>query len=276
MRFNSRGDLFATDQEGATWVPNGNPFDELLHIQKGRHYGFPRAAPAVYVPNVIDEPSTFDYSPQHQMYVRLEFQRAGAERAARLSVRTAWAEDAIVTGYSRGKLFRTKLALTPAGYVASTNLLACLNMLTVDACISPDGETRCRLPQRWARLGQRPHRQRQAVQDQRTATPSIRSLSPYGRQGRAKCVLNSIGLCRPACCTMCSRRRSSSAGRYVRAGDRFESVCGPATRPCKAQKLTPRFDVPVRSAQLTPDGRTLVLATDPISQADSLCTDTAG
>ena len=27
---------FATDQEGATWVPNGNPFDELLHIQTGK------------------------------------------------------------------------------------------------------------------------------------------------------------------------------------------------------------------------------------------------
>src|SRR5262249_49338217 len=33
LRFNARGDLFATDQEGATWLPNGNPFDELLHIQ---------------------------------------------------------------------------------------------------------------------------------------------------------------------------------------------------------------------------------------------------
>ena len=28
MAFNDLGDLFATDQEGATWLPNGNPFDE--------------------------------------------------------------------------------------------------------------------------------------------------------------------------------------------------------------------------------------------------------
>ena len=41
MAFNAAGDLFTTDQEGATWLPNGNPFDELLHIQPGRHYGFP-------------------------------------------------------------------------------------------------------------------------------------------------------------------------------------------------------------------------------------------
>ncbi|MBM4003968.1 MAG: hypothetical protein FJ295_11895 [Planctomycetes bacterium] len=35
------GQLFCTDQEGATWLPNGNPFDELLRIEEGRHYGFP-------------------------------------------------------------------------------------------------------------------------------------------------------------------------------------------------------------------------------------------
>ena len=29
LAFNRRGDLFATDQEGATWLPNGNPLDEL-------------------------------------------------------------------------------------------------------------------------------------------------------------------------------------------------------------------------------------------------------
>jgi len=47
MQFNSHGDLFATDQEGATWLPNGNPFDELLHLQPGRHYGFPPEASEV-------------------------------------------------------------------------------------------------------------------------------------------------------------------------------------------------------------------------------------
>ncbi len=62
---NRHGDLFCTEQEGATWLANGNPLDELLHIQKGRHYGFPPRHPQ-YNPNVIDEPSTFDYGPQHQ------------------------------------------------------------------------------------------------------------------------------------------------------------------------------------------------------------------
>ena len=41
----ARGDLFATDQEGATWLPNGNPFDELLHIQQRAALRLPAAAP---------------------------------------------------------------------------------------------------------------------------------------------------------------------------------------------------------------------------------------
>ena len=63
--FNRHGDLFATDQEGATWLPNGNPFDELLDIRHGRHYGFPPRHPK-HLPRVFDEPSLFDYGPQHQ------------------------------------------------------------------------------------------------------------------------------------------------------------------------------------------------------------------
>ncbi|HSQ58494.1 MAG TPA: hypothetical protein VLM40_22425, partial [Gemmata sp.] len=67
LHFNKDGDLFCSDQEGATWLPNGNPFDELLHIdlKKKRHYGFPPRHPR-HLPNVIDEPSTFDYAPQHE------------------------------------------------------------------------------------------------------------------------------------------------------------------------------------------------------------------
>ncbi len=57
-----------------------------------------------------------------------------------------------------------------------------------------------------------------------------------------------------------------TGGRYVRAGDRFESLW-PGYAAVQAQKLSPRFNVPLRSAQLTPDGRTLVLATDAVSRA---------
>jgi glucose/arabinose dehydrogenase len=65
LQFDRHGELFGSDQEGATWVPNGNPFDELLHLEAGRHYGFPPRHPGL-LPDVIDEPSVFDYGPQHQ------------------------------------------------------------------------------------------------------------------------------------------------------------------------------------------------------------------
>jgi putative heme-binding domain-containing protein len=57
-----------------------------------------------------------------------------------------------------------------------------------------------------------------------------------------------------------------TAGQAVRAGDRFESLW-PGYAVVQAQKTSMRLDVPVRSAQLTPDRRTLVLATDPLPAA---------
>ncbi len=54
-----------------------------------------------------------------------------------------------------------------------------------------------------------------------------------------------------------------TAGKFVRAGDRFETLF-PGYAVVQRQKRTPRFNVPIHSAQLTPDRRTLVLATDPL------------
>ena len=46
LQFNQQGDLFGTDQEGATWVPNGNPFDELLHLERAGTMAFRRGTRA--------------------------------------------------------------------------------------------------------------------------------------------------------------------------------------------------------------------------------------
>src|SRR5207302_8762054 len=88
-------------------------------------------------PGVIDEPSVFDYKPQHQSTCGLTFDELVGGRPT--FGPAWWAGDAIVCGYSRGKLFRTKLVKTPSGYVAQTALLAVLNRLAVDSCVSPDG-----------------------------------------------------------------------------------------------------------------------------------------
>src|SRR5262249_26914042 len=137
MAFNRHGDLFVTDQEGATWLPNGNPLDELLHIQPGRHYGFPPRHPK-HLPGVIDEPSVFDYGPQHQSTCGMLFNEPVP--GGKFFGPAGWEGDAILCGESRGKLYRTKLVKTEHGYVAQNHLLACLNMLTVDACVSRSGD----------------------------------------------------------------------------------------------------------------------------------------
>lgn len=137
LQFNRLGDLFGTDQEGATWVPNGNPFDELLHLQPGRHYGFPPRHPR-WLPNVIDEPSTWDFAPQHQSTCGFRFNgptpgrgRFGPE---------SWADSALTVGESRGNLWRTSMVKTAAGYVAQTELIGTVPLLAVDCAISPQGD----------------------------------------------------------------------------------------------------------------------------------------
>jgi putative heme-binding domain-containing protein len=137
LRFNEHGDLFCTDQEGATWLPNGNPFDELLVIERGRHYGFPPRHPR-HLPSVIDEPSVYDYGPQHQSTCGFRFNQ-GVNGGPHFGP-DWWKGDALVTGESRGKLYRTKLVKTPAGYVAHNSLIACMNQLAVDVTINPRGD----------------------------------------------------------------------------------------------------------------------------------------
>jgi putative heme-binding domain-containing protein len=134
LRFNAHGDLFCTDQEGATWLPNGNPFDELLLIQKGRHYGFPPRHPK-HLPRVIDEPSVFDYGPQHQSTCGLRFNDGSPHFGPDF-----WKGDALIAGESRGKIYRTKLVKTEHGYVAQNQVIACTNQLAVDLEVSPRGD----------------------------------------------------------------------------------------------------------------------------------------
>ncbi len=139
LRFNRHGDLFCTDQEGATWLPNGNPFDELLHIQKGRHYGFPPRHPK-HLPDVIDEPSVYDYGPQHQSACGMNFN--DPVNGGPTFGPAWWSGDAFVAGESRGKIYRTKLVKTGTGYVAHNETIARLGMMVIDQCLSPTGELR--------------------------------------------------------------------------------------------------------------------------------------
>jgi putative heme-binding domain-containing protein len=263
MRFNSAGDLFCTDQEGATWLPNGNPLDELLHIQKGRHYGFPPRHPK-YLPGVIDEPSTFDYGPQHQSTCGFCFNdpiKPGGPTFGPPS----WSGDVFVAGYGRGKLFRTQLEKTASGYVARNHLFACTSMLPVDCCLTPDGSLLIACHGGGPEWGSGPTGKGKIFKisytDKEHPQPAL--IWPAGpRELR-------IEFDRPVDPQLLRdvlAKTEITAGRFVRAGDRFESLW-PGYATVQAQKRSPRFDVHVHSAQLTADRRTLVLATDQLEAA---------
>jgi len=263
MRFNRDGDLFVTDQEGATWVPNGNPFDELLHVQPGRHYGFPSRHPT-HLPNVIDEPSTFDYAPQHQSACGLNFNEP-VKPGGPVFGPPAWAGDVFVAGYSRGKLYRTKLAKTAQGYIAQTQLLACLNMLTVDACVGPAGELVVACHSGGPDWGSGPTGKGKLFKieyaDRDHPQPAlVWASSPQELRVEFDRPVNPLTL------RNVLSKSQLTAGPFVGAGDRFESLW-PGYAVVQAQKISPRTNVALQSAQLTEDGRTLVLATDRMPKA---------
>lgn len=261
MAFNRQGDLFSTDQEGATWLPNGNPLDELLHIQKGRHYGFPPRHPR-HLPNVLDEPSVFDYGPQHQSTCGLNFNEPSVPGGAIFGPES-WRGAALVTGYSRGKLYRTQLVKTATGYVAQNHMIACLDQLTVDACVSPAGSlvvaTHSGGPD-WGSgpLGRGKLYQIRQVDRQQPQPVAIWPASP--REVR-------IAFDRPLTpeqARALTENRRLVQGDPVRAGDRFE-VLRPGYAVVQSQLLAPRRELAIHGVQLTADRRTLLLATAPHS-----------
>jgi putative heme-binding domain-containing protein len=258
LAFNAAGDLFATDQEGATWLPNGNPFDELLHIQPGRHYGFPPRHPK-YLPDVIDEPSVFDYGPQHVCTCGLKFNEP--RTATGLFGPDWWRGDAFVAGQSRGKLFRTKLVKTAAGYVARTDTLAYFSTLITDIEPSPQGDL---------------------VITCHSGRPD-NGTGPMGPGKLFKISYRDRGLAQPVfaypanpteTCLVFDRPVSAeqlkqltgqvtmAMGEYVTAGDRFDSFV-PGYQAVKDQQKVPRYQLPVASTRLAPDRRTLIVTTGP-------------
>jgi putative heme-binding domain-containing protein len=262
LAFNRLGDLFCTDQEGATWLPNGNPFDELLHIQPGRHYGFPPRHPR-HLPGVIDEPSVYDYSPQHQSTCGLCFNEPAAGN--KVFGPEWWLGDALVCGYSRGKLFRTTLVKTPRGYVADNTVLACLDALTIDACLSPRGELIVATHSGGPDWGSGPAGKGKLYQVSyvdRDCPQPVRAWASSPHEVR-------IAFDRPLdprACQELSKHAIIEGGPYVRAGDRFESFA-PGYAAVERQSRAARKRLPVLAANLTADRRSIILATGPHTQA---------
>ncbi len=258
IRFNRAGDLFCTDQEGATWLPNGNPLDELLHIDKGRHYGFPPRHPK-HLPNVIDEPSVFDYAPQHQSTCGLNFNESvnGGPTVGP----AWWQSDVFIAGYSRGKLYRTKLVKTEAGYVAQNQLLAALNMLAVDVCVSPTGDLVVAVHGGGPDWGSGPSGKGKLYKISCTGKELPQPVLVWPQGPREVRVAFDRPL-EPEQMRNLTGKAAIEYGKYVAAGDRFESL-RPGYQVVQDQLRTPRYDLPVLGVQVTNDRRTLILATAP-------------
>ncbi|HCN28429.1 MAG TPA: heme-binding protein [Verrucomicrobiales bacterium] len=257
LAFNAAGDLFCSDQEGATWLPNGNPFDELLHIQSGRHYGFPPRHPR-HLPGVIDEPSVFDYGPQHQSTCGVHFNepKAGGNR---IFGPAWWKGDAFVAGESRGKIWRTKLVSTPAGYVAKNDLIACLALLTIDAVPTPQGDLLVACHSGAPDWGTGPQGIGRVFTISYRDDSSPQPVLAYAASPTETRIVFDRPV-DPARWRTAAKQSRVTTGRYVAAGDRFETLT-PGYQVVKDQANAPRTEVPVVSAALGADLHSLVLRT---------------
>jgi putative heme-binding domain-containing protein len=254
MAFNGDGDLFATDQEGATWLPNGNPLDELLHIVPGRHYGFPPRHPK-HLPNVIDEPPIMEYAPQHQSTVGMIFNE-GVNGSPAFGPKL-WEHDAIICGESRGKLFRTKLVKTDTGYVADNQLIACLGMLTIDSCVSPRGDlvVSCHSgPPDW---GTGPAGEGKLFKIH-YARPDVPQIAHAWASAPDEFKIAFDRPLNPPDWVGAAEKIRIEAGKYVNAGDRFETI-RPGYQVVRDQMAAPRRWIDLQSFAISADQRTLVL-----------------
>lgn len=264
LTFNREGDLFATEQEGATWLPNGNPFDELLHIVPGRHYGFPPRHPR-FLPQVIDEPAVMEYGPQHQSTVGMVFNE-GVNGGPHFGP-AFWQGDALVCGESRGKIYRTKLVKTPLGYVGQNQIIACLSLLTVDTCVTPKGDLliACHTgPPDW---GTGPVGDGRVFKIRYTA-PQVPQPAQVWAAAPDEFRIGFDRPLKPEEWAGVKEKIKVEAGRYAAAGDRFE-VIRPGYQVVRDQMAAARRWVEVQSLALTADHRTLVLRVPTQTEAES-------
>jgi putative heme-binding domain-containing protein len=283
LAFSKAGDLFVTDQEGETWCPNGNPLDELNHIIPGRNYGFPPRHEK-WLPNLVSDPPVVGFGPQHQSACGFVFNEphdpvnegqtsslsgAGRMPALRCSPGQGlfgprwWEGDAIVTGQSRGKLWRVRLTKTPGGYTGQEHLIARLDMLTTDVTISPKGDlyVSCHSgPPDW---GTGPKGDGKLFK--------ISHTDPGAPQPVAVWVTNATKVrvvfdqpIDPAVTNLVLTQLIEFGG-HVRAADRYE-VLKPPYKVVTQQAAAPRGKLRILAASLDSEQRTLTLLTEPHSR----------
>ncbi len=272
LAFNAAGDLFNTDQEGETWMPNGNPLDELNHIVVGHNYGFPPRHD-VWLPRMESDAPVVGFGPQHQSACGMVFNDplpASRPAAAGLPATPGrgrfgperWRGDAFVAGESRGKIWRVHLERTAGGYVGRAVLFARLDLMPTDVAISPAGDLYvcCHGGQPdWGTGPQGAGKIFRIRHSDRTAPLPIAAFASGPTEVRVafdhpldRSIAKATGADAP----------SIEFGEYVRAADRME-ILKPPYAVVGQQGATPRGRLEVLGSRLSDDGLTLLIETAP-------------
>src|SRR6185436_2262156 len=150
-----------------------------------------------------------------------------------------WEGDVIVSGESRGKIWRHKRVKTPAGYVAQNNLIACLSMLTIDAVPTPDGDLLVTCHSGKPDWGTGPKGKGKLFKISFTDSHAPQPVIAYAASPTETRVIFD----RPVNLSALKNLTSQSSitfGKYVTAGDRFESI-RPGYQVVQNQLKEPRF-----------------------------------
>jgi|GEM_PF-3307720 len=254
LDINQHGDLFATDQEGDTWFPGGNPRDELLHVIPGRHYGFPFRHPE-YFPDAVDEPAIVDFSPQHQSTCGFRFNEKRAHRSPFGPVH--WEGNALVTGFSRGKLWRAPLVKTRAGYVGKQIQFLSFEGLPTDLTVSPQGDLVVTCHSGHPDWGAGP-----AAQGLLYKISYERSVPQPVCIWPSSPLELSVAFDAPIDPRKLGQPRLE-VGTFVREGDQHEWIW-PGYELVKAEKNAFRQEQKVFSSRISQDGRTVTFSTAPL------------
>ncbi len=256
LRFNRHGDLFGTDQEGDTWFPGGNRRDELLHLIKGRHYGFPFRHPK-HLPDVIDEPAVVDFEPQHQSTCGFRFNEVTSS-TPKIFGPDFWSDDALVTGFSRGKLWRSPLAKNRAGYVGRQIQIAAFNTLPTDVTLSPTGDVVVTAHSGRPDWGSGPKGEaflfKLSYSDPKAAQPVMAWADDP--------LTVTVAFDRPVDLKQLEGI-TVRAGEFIREGDRYETI-QPGYKVVTAANEAPTHDVKILRTQLSEDRRSAILTTSPL------------
>ncbi len=149
---------------------------------------------------------------------------------------------------------------TPTGYVVGSQLVACLDMLTVDSCITPKGDMIIAVHSGGPDWGSGPSGEGKLYKvtyEDRDVPQPVATWAAGPDEIR-------VAFDKPLDLKQLEGLAAETRithGEFVRAGDEYESL-RPGYEVVARQMGTPRYALKVHGAQVTPDRRTLILTTD--------------